>query len=92
MVEFCRQESLPFELCGKLVVAADDSERDALSELESRGRKNGLAGLERVGPARIREIEPAVAGVDALYVPEAGITDYRAVTERLSAPGAVLGR
>jgi L-2-hydroxyglutarate oxidase len=76
---FCRERDIPFERCGKLVVAVDASELPRLADLAARGEANGLVGLEEVGPGRIRELEPHAAGVRALHVPETGIVDFRRV-------------
>ena len=80
LIELCQRESIPHEICGKLVIAADASELDRLDELERRGRTNGLQGLERVPGERIPEYEPAARGHAALWVPETGIVDYREVS------------
>ena len=76
---FCEEHAIPFERCGKLVVAVDETELPRLAELETRGEANGLRGLEEVGPERIREIEPHAAGIRALHVAETGIVDFRRV-------------
>jgi (S)-2-hydroxyglutarate dehydrogenase len=76
---FCEEHDIPFERCGKLVVAVDQTELGRLAELKARGEANGLRGLEEVGPARIAELEPRAAGVRALHVPETGIVDFRRV-------------
>lgn len=76
MVAFCRQHSIPHEICGKLVVAVDDSEFTRLKALHERGKQNGLRDLKLLNRAQMREIEPHVGGVAALRVPEEGIVDY----------------
>ncbi len=73
---FADAHGVPWRRTGKLVVAVDPSELPRLAALRERGLANGLQGLEDVGPERIREIEPHVAGLRALWVPETGITDY----------------
>jgi L-2-hydroxyglutarate oxidase len=84
MERFCAEEGIPYEICGKVIVAVDESERPRLAALEERGRANGVR-CERIGRERLRELEPHAAGVDALHVPETGIVDYRAVCARLAA-------
>ncbi len=79
LIAFCDAKGIPYEICGKLVIATDESEIPRLDELERRGRANGLEGLERLPPERIPEFEPHATGVDALRVPETGIVDYRTV-------------
>jgi L-2-hydroxyglutarate oxidase LhgO len=80
---FCDEEGIPYELCGKVVVAVEDGERAALSELERRGRANGVQ-LERIDGRRLRELEPHCAGNDALHVPGTGLVDFRAVSAALA--------
>lgn len=80
MIEFCQTHSLPYEICGKVVVATDASELPRLEELNRRGIANNIiGGVELIGPERLREIEPAAAGIKALRVPGTGIIDYVAV-------------
>ena len=83
MVEFCREHSIPHEICGKLVVAADEAELPRLRDLHERGLANGLEGLRMLGPQEMREIEPHAGGVAALRVPQEGIVDYQRVCEAL---------
>jgi L-2-hydroxyglutarate oxidase len=83
MVEFCRQRSVPHEICGKLVVAADESEVPRLRSLHQRGTQNGLEGLRFLNAGQMREIEPHVGGVAALHVPQEGIVDYARVCEAM---------
>ena len=82
MEAFCRDEGIPFELCGKVIVATREEELPRLEVLIDRGRANGVA-CELIGPERLREIEPHAAGLRAIHVPEAGIVDYAAVCTRL---------
>jgi L-2-hydroxyglutarate oxidase len=79
MTEFCAENGIAHEICGKLVVAASEEEIPRLRDLEDRGRRNGLAGLEWLDAARMREIEPHAGGVAALRVPQEGIVDYAQV-------------
>ena len=79
MIEFCQRNGVPHEICGKLIVATSEEELPRLRDLHERGQQNGLRGLEMLGPEKIREIEPHVAGIAALRVPEEGIVDYPAV-------------
>ena len=82
---FCRERGVRFETCGKIVLAVRAEQVAQLDELERRGRANGLTGMRRIGPERIRELEPNVAGVAALHVPETGIVDYRDVARAYAA-------
>ncbi|RME95021.1 MAG: L-2-hydroxyglutarate oxidase [Verrucomicrobia bacterium] len=85
MIQFCREENIPHEVCGKLVVATREEELPRLDELLRRGHANGLSGLRKLDAAEMRRIEPHVAGIAAAHVPEEGIVDYAAVVERLAA-------
>jgi L-2-hydroxyglutarate oxidase len=85
MTDYCREKDIPHEICGKVVVATDDSEVGRLKDLHARGIANGLEGLRWLSGAELREIEPQVAGVAALHVPQEGIVDYQAVVDALHA-------
>jgi (S)-2-hydroxyglutarate dehydrogenase len=79
LMEFCDAYSVPYEICGKVVVATSAEELPRLDELHRRGEANGLRGLEIIGTERLKELEPHAAGIKGLYVPETGIIDYRKV-------------
>ena len=83
MVAFCQENDIPHEICGKLVVAADEAEVPRLHDLYERGTANGLEGLRWLSRDEMREIEPHVGGVAALRVPQEGIVDYPKVCEPL---------
>jgi (S)-2-hydroxyglutarate dehydrogenase len=76
LMGFCDKNSVPYEICGKVVVATSAEESPRLDELHRRGVANGLQGIEIIGPERLKEIEPYTTGIKALYVPETGIIDY----------------
>lgn len=82
MVEFCKEHGIAHSICGKIVVATNEAELPALAELYRRGKANAVAGIEEIGPERIREIEPHAAGIKALWVPSTGIVDYVAVSKK----------
>lgn len=83
MEEFCQKENIPFNRCGKVIVAVTSDEIPQLQRIHERGLANDIF-CERIGPERLKEIEPHVRGVEAIHVPEAGIIDYRQVAERLA--------
>ena len=97
LLAFCREESIPHEICGKIVVATSETELSRLDELHRRGMANGLEGIRFLQPEEIREIEPCCRGIRGLFVPQTGIVDYAAVArkyaEKLTRMGAeiVLG-
>jgi (S)-2-hydroxyglutarate dehydrogenase len=91
MTAFCREHGIPHEICGKLVVAADESEVPRLRTLFERGTANGLSGLQWLTAAEAVELEPNVRCIAAVRVPEEGIADYTRVVRALAAEIAHLG-
>jgi 2-hydroxyglutarate dehydrogenase len=86
LYEFCDEHGVPYERCGKLIVALDASELARLDELERRARANEVPGIRRVdGSAALREIEPEVSGVAGLHSPNTGIVDFGAVARAYAA-------
>ena len=83
MQAFCEREGVPFEICGKVIVATEQRELPTLQMLVERGQANGVQ-CEIIPGERLRELEPHVAGLRAIHVPEAGIVDFRRVCERLA--------
>ncbi|GAA4240671.1 L-2-hydroxyglutarate oxidase [Actinomadura meridiana] len=77
--EYCTDRNLPYEECGKIVVARDATEVAALDEIERRATANGVPGLRRLTAAGLRKLEPHAAGVAALHSPTTAITDFAAV-------------
>lgn len=83
--DFCVERGLPYREVGKLVVAVDESELDALAEIERRSIENAVPGLTRIDDVgRLREIEPHVAGIAAVHSPHTAIVDYSAITEAMA--------
>ncbi|HET6506108.1 MAG TPA: L-2-hydroxyglutarate oxidase [Baekduia sp.] len=76
----CEERGLPYDECGKLVVARDESEIGRLRDIERRATENGVPGLRWLeGAARMREVEPNVVGVAAVHSPATAIVDFKAV-------------
>jgi len=84
LVSFVKKYSVTHDICGKIVLATTEKEKEKLTELKQRGESNGLINLEIIGPEKIKEIEPFANGIAALYVPESGIVDYKAFTNKLA--------
>jgi len=82
MVRFCQAHGLPHEICGKLIVATEESQRPALDELQRRALANGVPGVRLLSAGEIRDYEPHAAGIAALLVPGTGITSFRQVAEK----------
>jgi L-2-hydroxyglutarate oxidase LhgO len=91
LYEFCDRKQIPYERCGKLIVATTQSEVPRLEELYRRGRENGVAGLRRVDGRAIVELEPHVRGVEGLHAPNTGIVDFRRVALALARDVEELG-
>lgn len=83
MVDFCRSHSIRHDICGKVIVATRESELPGLDVLVQRGAQNGVK-VTRIGVDELRTLEPHVRGLAALHVPDAGITDYPAVSAELA--------
>ena len=81
LVLFCQANGIPFQQCGKVIVATREEELPRLKELHRRGIANGVPGVTLIGPERLRELEPHAVGIQALHVPSAGIVDYRQVAD-----------
>ena len=81
---FCEENGVPYERCGKLVVATTDEELARLGELERRGVANGLQGLRRLDAEGLREYEPEVRAAGGLWVPETGIVDFGKVAQAMA--------
>jgi L-2-hydroxyglutarate oxidase len=82
--DYCSEHGLPYDECGKLVVAVDTDEMGRLDALERTATENGVPGLRRVGPDELREIEPHATGLAALHSPRTAITDYAAIARRMA--------
>ncbi len=83
--EYCAERDLPYDRCGKLVVAVDAAEMGRFDALERTARANGVPGLTRVDGEGIGEIEPYASGIAALHSPATAITDYGAISRALGA-------
>jgi L-2-hydroxyglutarate oxidase len=83
MEAFCAEHDIAYDICGKVIVAIDESEFPALDRIYERGQANGV-GCEVIGIERLKELEPHAAGIKAIHVPSAGIVDYRQVTEQMA--------
>ena len=79
---FCQEHSVPFEVCGKLVVAITRHEVPRLEQLYQRGVANGVPGLRMMTRDEFREIEPHCEGLEAIQVPSTGIVDYALVAQK----------
>jgi L-2-hydroxyglutarate oxidase len=82
--EFCATKNLPYEACGKLVIAQTPEESKRLDAIFARAKANGVPGVRMLDGRRIREVEPNAVGISALHSPETAIVDYTAITNALA--------
>lgn len=82
LIDFCRKYDVPFNLCGKIIVATEEKELPLLKTIHDRGQQNGLQNLKMLKAEELKEYEPHVAGIAGIHVPQTGIVDYRVVAEK----------
>ena len=83
LVEFCSKQNIKFDICGKIVVAKNDSDLNQLNSIALRGAENGLSNIRVLEKNDVRKIEPYVDVKAALHIPQTGIVNYSEVSERL---------
>jgi L-2-hydroxyglutarate oxidase LhgO len=91
MLEYCEEHHIPYERCGKLIVAISQEELGPLQGLHDRARANGVEGVVRLDEQGLREIEPEAVGVAALHVPTTAIVDFRMVAEAIASDLSSMG-
>jgi len=82
LVQFARDNNIPHDICGKVVVATDKLELPHMGRVFENGIKNGVEGIEKITSDRIREIEPFCEGIEGIWVPCTGIIDYADVAKK----------
>jgi len=82
LLRFCQENGVPYDICGKVIVAVTEDEIPRLEELFRRGQANGLQGLRMLSGEEIRETEPHATGIRGIRVPGTGIVDYARVSEK----------
>jgi len=82
LLDFCEENEVPYELCGKVIVATSEAELPVLDNIFKRGESNGLSGLKKISAAEVREIEPHVRCIAGIRVPQTGIVDYKTVAAK----------
>lgn len=90
LIEFCREHQIAHDLCGKIIVATDQAELPRLAAIHERGLANGVS-CRKIGPEELREIEPHCAGIEGLFVEDAGIVDFPGVCQKLMQEIIALG-
>jgi L-2-hydroxyglutarate oxidase LhgO len=83
LVTFAKEHGIPFEICGKIIVATSEKELANLERVLRNGLENGIEGIEKIGPDEIREIEPSCRGIAGIRVPCTGIINFTEVAKKL---------
>lgn len=83
MQQFCEEQDIPYNICGKVIVATNEDQRPVLNDIYDRGQANGVT-CAIIDKDQLHELEPYTAGIEAIHVPEAGIVDYNAVCDRFA--------
>ncbi|MFN2422553.1 MAG: L-2-hydroxyglutarate oxidase [Cryomorphaceae bacterium] len=83
LVAFSKEHGIDHDVCGKVVVAVDESELPMLESIYQTGLKNGIEGLEKIDAEGIRAREPHCTGIAGLWVPVTGIINFRQATEKM---------
>lgn len=79
LVELCEKHDIPFDICGKVIVATKENELSGLQQIFETGRINRIESIELIGKEKLNEIEPHAKGIRAIHVPCAGIVDFAGV-------------
>ncbi len=82
LIQFCNQNEIKFDLCGKIIVATEKNELPILNNIYERGISNELTGIKKINAQQIKEIEPHCAGIEGIWVPQTGIIDYKEVSQK----------
>ena len=83
LVEFAKEHGIPHDVCGKVVVATEESELANMERIYQTGLENKIEGLKKISAAEVKEIEPFVESIGGLWVPCTGIIDFRAATQKM---------
>ncbi len=83
LLEFCDENSINYEICGKVIVATSESEIPQLNYLYERGINNGLVKIKKLSKEELKDYEPAVNGIAGIFVPYTGIIDFKEVSKKL---------
>lgn len=84
LVQFCREYGITHDICGKIIVAAEQDQLSTLDQIFENGTINGIEGIRKIAIDEIKEIEPYARGIQAIHVPCTGIVDYAGVCQKLA--------
>jgi L-2-hydroxyglutarate oxidase len=91
LLKFCDKENIPYDICGKVIVAVQEKELQYLENLYERGIANGLRDIKKISAGELKEYEPHAYGIKAIHVPYTGIIDFKVVCSKYSELIQVLG-
>ncbi len=83
LLDFCDEYGLPYDLCGKIIMATEHWEIPILQAIYEKGMKNDLEGIRKIGADEIKSIEPNARGLEGIHVPQAGCIGFRLVARQL---------
>ncbi|MFB5944278.1 L-2-hydroxyglutarate oxidase [Albibacterium profundi] len=83
LIEFSDEHKVPYDICGKVIVATSNEELPALNNIYERGIQNGLSDIKKITREEINEFEPHVAGIAGIHVPQTGVIDYPYMAQKL---------
>jgi len=83
LLEFCSENNIVYEICGKVILATSDEQLNSLRTIYQRGVENDLKGIKIISPEEIKELEPNAHGVKGIFVPQTGIVDYEVVAGKI---------
>jgi L-2-hydroxyglutarate oxidase LhgO len=82
LIDFVKEHNIAYDLCGKIIVATEESELAHMNKVFANGLANGVEGIELIDAKRIKEIEPHCQGIAGIWVPCTGIIDYADVAKK----------
>lgn len=82
LIQFCNENEIKYDLCGKIIVATEKYELPIMSGIYERGLANGLSGIKKLSAQEIKKIEPYCVGIEGVWVPQTGIIDYKEVSQK----------
>lgn len=83
LVKFCEEHGVAYDVCGKVVAAADESELPFLDKIFENGVANGTEGIKKISAAELKEIEPFCESIGGIWVPCTGIVDFVGATKKM---------
>ncbi len=89
-INFCKQHNIPFNQCGKLLVATNELEVKRMEALYQRCKKNNIE-VELLDKQQLKTQEPNITGLGAILVRSTGIVDYQLITIKMAQEFQSLG-